>query len=132
MTAGDDPTREPAHQPTMGELHATNIPPDDAEQLRAQIEQTREDLAQTVEAIADKVNVKKQAGAKVDEAKTRLTDAAAHAVQAAPPPVQHALDTAGAEAALLAQRAKPYGKEILAGVGSALVVLLVMRRRNRT
>ncbi|MGN6607500.1 MAG: DUF3618 domain-containing protein [Jatrophihabitans sp.] len=120
-----------ADQPrTMGERHPIDITPDDPEQLRAQIEQTREELAQTVEAIAEKVNVKKQAGLKVDEVKTRVGEAATHAVQAAPPPVQHALDTAITRATPLARQAKPYRKEILAGVGAALFVLLVLRRRG--
>jgi len=57
-------------------------------------------------------------------------EAATHAVQSAPPPVQHALDTATAKAMPVAQKARPYSKEILAGVGAALLVLLILRRKG--
>jgi len=78
------------------------------------------------------VNVKKQAGVKVADTKARITEAASHAIQSAPPPFQQALDTAATKARPLAQQAAPYRKEIIAGVGAALLVLLVLRRRVRS
>ena len=43
------------------------------EQIQADIEQQREQLAETVDALTAKLDVKAQAGAKVDEVKHRAT-----------------------------------------------------------
>ena len=123
----EDGTTIGEQQAALSEQHGQSPDPDE---LRAQIEHTREELAQTVEAIADKVNVKKQAGEKIDVAKHRLGDAAAHARSSAPPPVQHALDTVGEKAAPVARRAEPYRNQILAGVGVLLVLVVIKRRRG--
>lgn len=47
--------------------------PDQAQQLRAEIEQTREHLGATVEELAAKVDVKNRAQAKVAEVRGRVT-----------------------------------------------------------
>ena len=72
-------TSEPVNQPG---------PPDDLEQLRAEIEQTREHLGDTVDQLAAKADVKAQAQAKAADLTQRAKDTAGQARQ-------HAADTVG-------------------------------------
>jgi len=105
------------------------------DEVKADIAATRAELEQTVDALGDKLNVKKQARHSVDEMRERAADAAAKAKQAAPEPVQHAMDRAAAATGPYARQAAavaaPHRTKILAGVSAALVVLLVVRRRRR-
>jgi ElaB/YqjD/DUF883 family membrane-anchored ribosome-binding protein len=71
----------------------------DTEQLRREIERTRAELGATVEALSHKTDVKAQARAKAEEAKTRAQD----------------------------NPAVP----LAAGIGVAIVVLWLIRRRRR-
>ena len=72
-------TSEPVNQPG---------PPDDLEQLQAEIEQTREHLGDTVDQLAAKADVKAQAQAKAADLTQRAKDTAGQARQ-------HAADTVG-------------------------------------
>lgn len=105
--------------------------PADTNDIRQEIEATRADLADTVDSLSAKLDVKAQAKAKASDVKATVTDAAAKAKQAAPPPVQHSLDRAGAAIRPAVAKADPYRVQILAGVGLAVVVVLLARRRGR-
>ena len=102
--------------------------------VRSDIEQARAELAATVDALSDKLDVKARAGDKVSEAKAKVVEGAARAKQAAPPPVQHALDVAGAKAApvvsQVAHKAAPHRNKLLAGAVVAAVVLVIARKRR--
>jgi small-conductance mechanosensitive channel len=71
MTAGEP----------LGEPAGAHAPPDDAEQLRQEIERTREQLGETVEQLAAKVDVKSRAQAKAAELTGRVKTTAARARQ---------------------------------------------------
>jgi uncharacterized protein DUF3618 len=113
--------------------------PSDPEAIRADIEQARTELADTVDALSDKLNVKAQAAGKATAAKEAAKDkvgAAAEQVRAAaPPPVQHALDSVGEKAGPVVQqvaaKTEPHRSKIIAGAAAALVVLVVVRRRRK-
>lgn len=79
------------------------------DEVRADIAATRAELQDTVDALTDKLDVKKQAGKKVDEVKAK-----------APEPVQQAVETVS-----------PYGKQIALGTAAAVLVLLLVRRLRR-
>jgi cell division septum initiation protein DivIVA len=169
------------------------------DEIREEIEQTRVELSDTVDALTAKLDVKAQVKGRVAEAKSSVTGKAANAVakakQAAPAPVQNALDMAGAKlngttgangrlnsagariddarirvtqagakasplveqartkasplveqartkasplveqartkASPLVEQARPYGKQIAAGLGALLAAVLVLRRRSK-
>ena len=111
--------------------------PESVTDIRAEIDKTRADLAETVDALSDKLNVKAQAAHKVDDAKAGVQHAAAkakdaidHVARAAPEPVKHTIAKAEGAVAPVARRAKPYGKQIAAGMGTALLGLILVRRRR--
>jgi len=109
----------------------TDTPGADApEYLRAELDETREKLADTVDLLAAKVDVKAQAEQRNDSVKSTVADKAAHAKNAAPPPVQHALEEAGAAASPAVAKAKQH-KQLLIGA-SVLILLLIALRRWRS
>lgn len=78
--------------------------------MRADIAATRAELQDTVDALSEKLDVKAQAGKKIEAAKAK-----------APEPVQQAVDTVA-----------PYRTQLALGAAAAVLVLLVVRRvRNR-
>lgn len=79
------------------------------EELQTEIEKTREALGETVDALSAKTDVKARVGAKVDEAKGRVHDAAT--------------DDQG--------DLKPAVPAGAAAVAVGIVALLVWRRRRR-
>ena len=105
--------------------------PQSADEIREEIEQTRAELGETVDALTSKLDVKAQAHDRVDAAKATVAAKATQAKQAAPVPVRNALDQASSAAAPLVEKARPYGKQIAAGVGALLALLFVARRRSR-
>ena len=105
--------------------------PQTADEIRAEIEQTRAELGSTVDALTAKLDVKAQAHDRVDAAKASVVAQASRAKQAAPAPIQNAMDSAGSAAAPLVDRARPYSKQILAGAGALLALVVVLRRRSR-
>ncbi len=81
------------------------------DEIRAEIDQTRADLGAAVDQLADRLNVKAQAGAKLDDLKSSATNAASRIKAAAP---------------------QQRNKIIAAAAGAVLVVIgLVVRRRSR-
>jgi ElaB/YqjD/DUF883 family membrane-anchored ribosome-binding protein len=76
-----------------------------ADDIRHEIEATRADLADTVDALSAKLDVTAQAKAKANDVRATVSDTAA--------------------------KAEPYRVQILAGVGVAVALLLVTRRRTR-
>lgn len=83
------------------------------DEVRADIAATRAELQDTVDALTDKLDVKKQAGKKVDEVKSEVR-------AKTPEPVQQAVETVS-----------PYGKQLALGAAAAVVVLLIVRRLRR-
>lgn len=81
----------------------------DIEELQTEIAKTREALGETVDALSAKTDVKARVGAKVDEAKGRVQDAAT--------------DDQG--------NLKPAVPAGAAAVAVGIVALLVWRRRRR-
>ena len=74
--------------------------PSTPDEIRAEIDQTRADLGAAVDQLADKLNVKAQAGAKLDDLKSSATNAASR-VKAADPGQRNKIIAAGAAAVLL-------------------------------
>lgn len=116
----------------------SDFTPSDPDAIRTDIERTRAELADTVDALAAKADVKAQASHKVeaakDAAKDKVSSAAASAKAATPEPVQQALGTVAEKAGPAAHRVDevtaPHRGKILAGVGVAVLVFVVVRRRR--
>ena len=112
-------------------------PPDggDIDAVRADIATTRADLADTVDELTDRLNVPHRAADAVGGAGRKVAETASRAKQAAPAPVQHALDRAGEKAGPIAhqanERTKPHRGKIVAGLAVAAVVALIVIRRGR-
>jgi DNA-binding XRE family transcriptional regulator len=83
----------------------------DTEQLRREIERTRAELGATVEALSHKADVKAQARAKAEQAKVQAREKA--------------------ELARSQAQQKP-AVPLAAGIGVAIVVLWLIRRRRRS
>ena len=119
-------------EPTDGT--ADEATPTSTEQIRAEIEQTRAELADTVDQLSDRLNVKAQAGRKADDLKHTIVEKGAQAKASAPQPVQQAMDKVGEKAGPVAHQVndatRPHRIKILAGAVAALVVLVVVRRRQ--
>lgn len=82
------------------------------EELQTEIEKTRQSLGETVDALSAKTDVKARVGAKVDEAKRRVQDAATDDQGDLKPAV-------------------PAGAAAMALVAVGIVALLVWRKRRR-
>ena len=110
----------------------------DPDAIREEISQTREDMAETLDALSAKFDVKGQAKAKVDNAKTEAkakvdtakTQAKAKADQAKTQ--AQALVSQATEQAQTAYQRQP--KAVIIGVGAAVLAIvagLVYRRARR-
>jgi hypothetical protein len=112
-------------------------PPDggDIDAVRADIAATRSELADTVDELTDRLNVPHRAADAMGEAGRKVAETATRAKQAAPEPVQHALDRVGEKAGPIArqanERTKPHRGKIVAGLAAAAVVALIAIRRGR-
>lgn len=133
-TAADATPTESRPAPAHAAEPAAQPQPVDPDAIRADIERTRSELSDTVNQLSDKLNVKSQAADKLTAAKQAVSERAAKAKAAAPPPVQHALDQAGAKAGPAArqvsQKAEPHRSKIIAGAIVGVLVLLILRRRK--
>ena len=102
------------------------------DEIRADIEQTRNELAETVDQVIDKLNPKTQVSDKAHAVRDAAAARATQAKEAAPPPVQHVLDSIGQRTAPVAKQVNdataPHRSKIAAGVAAAVVALLVVRR----
>ncbi|MEJ7782722.1 MAG: DUF3618 domain-containing protein [Solirubrobacteraceae bacterium] len=133
---------------TPGSTDPAGAPPADTdkspEQLRSEIAEAREDLGETVEQLAAKADVKARAHDAVEDAKGRAHDK----VEEGKDQVRHAADrvqataqqkrTEGistddvrgaAQTGVEQAKANP-ALAIAAGVGVALLVILILRRRG--
>lgn len=114
------------------------------EQLRSEIAETREDLGETVEQLAAKADVKARGQEAVDDAKGRARDEvedrkdrvrqAAQRVQATAQQKREegvSADDVRAAAQTGVEKAKANPvPAVAAGVGAALLVILILRRRS--
>jgi ElaB/YqjD/DUF883 family membrane-anchored ribosome-binding protein len=98
----------------------------DPEALRQEISQTREDMGETLYALSAKLDVKGQAKAKVDNAKTEAKVKADQAKTQA-----HALVSQAKEQAQTAYHRQPKAVIIGAGAVLAIVAGLLLRRARR-
>ena len=105
--------------------------PQTADEIREEIEHTRAELGDTVDALTNKLDVKAQAHDRIDAAKASVSAKASQAKASAPAPVQNALNQAGTAAAPLVDKARPYRKQIAAGVGALLALVFLARRRSK-
>ena len=104
----------------------------DAERLKAEIEATRAELAQTADALAAKLDVKAQASKKVHAVGEKVSDSYTHVHDAAPAPVQKALDKTGqAVSPVVARAAADKRRTLLVLAGTAAVLVVVRKIRNR-
>lgn len=110
----------------------------DPEQIREEIEETREELGETVEALAEKADVKAQAKAKLDSARTGASEKVAQAKQSAQRAVDQVASKAkettpesvGAGAQQLARRAQENPVPVAIGaafVGGVLIGWILAR-----
>jgi ElaB/YqjD/DUF883 family membrane-anchored ribosome-binding protein len=127
----------------MSDQHAAsaaNATPDqrDPESIREEISRTREDMGETLDALSAKLDVKGQANAKVDNAKTeakaKMDDAMTQAkVKADQAKTQaQALVSEAKEQAQTAYRRQP--KAVIIGAGAVVVAIvagLLVRRARR-
>ncbi|MDQ3769255.1 MAG: DUF3618 domain-containing protein [Actinomycetota bacterium] len=139
----DEETRQTEDPATTG-----GSPPADTEkspeQLRSEIAEAREDLGETVEQLAAKADVKARSQEAVEDAKGRARDAveqrkakirqAAERVQAtAQQKREEGISTedvrGAAQAGVEKAKANP-ALAVAAGLGAALLVILILRRRS--
>ena len=96
--------------------------------LRPELDEAREKLGETVDQMAAKLDVKVQAKERVDAMKSTISDKAAQVKNAAPPPVQHAMEKAGSAAAPAMDKARQYDKQLLIGAAALLLLFFLLRR----
>jgi Protein of unknown function (DUF3618) len=105
---------------------------EEEERLKAEIAATRAELAETADALAAKLDVKGQAGRKVQAAGDKVTDGYVQLRESAPPPVRKALTrTEQAVSPLVARAAADKRATLLALAGTVAVMLLIRRIRRR-
>ena len=82
---------------------------------------------------AESLSTSQRRRARLNDAGNAVASAAARARQSAGPPVQNAVNKAGAKTGPLVDRAQPYRAHIIAAVAAiAAVVAVVLRRRGST
>jgi di/tripeptidase len=116
---------------------AAGAPPADTdkspEELRSEIAEAREDLGETVEQLAAKADVKTRAQDAVEEGKGQLRHAADRVQATAQQKRAEGVSTddvrGAAQAGVEQAKANP-ALAIAAGVGAALLVILILRRRS--
>jgi hypothetical protein len=102
--------------------------PTSLEHLRAEFDHARENPDETVDQLAANQDVKAQAKERVDAVKSTISDRAAQAKNAAPPPVQHAMEQVGSAAAPALEKARQHNKQLLIGAAVLLFLLFLLRR----
>jgi hypothetical protein len=109
---------------------------DDAsiEQRRADVVRSREELGAAVEQLTDKLDVKAQAHDHVEHVMNAAKDTASKLKQAAPEPVQRAVEHAGDRVGPVVdgsrQRLEPYRRQAIVGGVVLVLLLLLLRRRS--
>jgi uncharacterized protein DUF3618 len=102
----------------------------DPDEIKAEIEATRAELAESADALAAKLDVKTQAADRLHEVGDKVATSAARAREAAPEPVQKALDKAEQAAQPVLAKAGEDKQRTAFAVGGVLVVVLFLRRRR--
>lgn len=106
----------------------TELPENETEAIKADIEETRVELASTADALAAKLDVKAQAGKKAHEAGARVSRAYESAKASTPEPVQRAWRKAESAASPVVAKATEDKKRTALIVGAMVVAALVARR----
>jgi hypothetical protein len=109
----------------------SELPSNESQAIKADIEQARAELASTADALAAKLDVKSQAGKKVHEAGARVTQAYVSAKTSTPEPVQRAWNKAETAASPVVAKAAEDKKRTALIAGAVVVVALVVRRVMR-
>lgn len=109
----------------------SELPSNESEAIKADIEQARAELASTADALAAKLDVKSQAEKKVHEAGARVNRAYTTAKTSTPAPVQRAWSKAEDAASPVLAKAAEDKKRTALIVGAVLVTALVVRRLTR-
>jgi hypothetical protein len=105
------------------------------ERRRADVAHSRAELGAAVEQLTDKLDVKSQAHDQVDHVLNTAKDTAIKLKEAAPDPVQRAVEHAGDRVGPVLegsrQRLDPYRKQAVVGAVVLVLLILVLRRRTR-
>ena len=110
----------------------SELPSNEAEAIRADIEQTRAELATTADALAAKLDVKAQARRKADETRARASSAYRSARTSVVAPVQRAWSKAAASpVAAKATEDKRRTAVVLATAVVLSATALIVRRVTR-
>jgi hypothetical protein len=103
----------------------------EAEAIKADIEQTRAELAATTDALATKLDVKAQARTKAQAAGAGVSRAYQSARSSMPEPVQRAWSKAGTATSPLAAKAAEDKRRTALVAAAVIVAALVVRRFTR-
>ncbi len=118
----------------MTEADSTRQTPQTAEQIKADIDDARAQLSEAVDALSAKVDVKAQAKARVEQTREAVAGATDRVREATPDPVRRAVGNAAQRVAPAADsglaKVRPYRKQLLAGLGAALIAVVLFRRRS--
>ena len=101
------------------------------ERLKADIEATRAELAETADALAAKLDVKAQAGQRVQAAGAKLSDRYVTLRNSTPRPVQKAMSKAGQAAHPVVAKAAEDKRRTLLVVAGSVAAMVVFRRVRR-
>jgi malonyl CoA-acyl carrier protein transacylase len=102
------------------------------DRIKADIEATRAELAETADALAAHLDVKAQASKKMHQAGQRMGERVSQVRDAPPEPVQKAIGkTEQAVSPVLAKAAADKKRTLLVLAGTAVVLIVVRRVRNR-
>lgn len=114
--------------PSSAHPDAPQPDPSDSEALKADIEATRAQLAETADALAAKLDVKAQAGKRVDEVGEKVHNAYDSAKASAPEPVANAIGKVEQAAAPVLAKATEDKKRTALIAGGVIVALLIVSR----
>jgi hypothetical protein len=103
----------------------------EAEAIKADIEQTRAQLAATTDALAARLDVKAQARVKAQAAGGRVSSAYQSARSSMPEPVQRAWSKAGAVASPVADKAAEDKRRTTLMIAAMVLTAFVVRRVTR-
>ena len=104
---------------------------EEADAIKADIEQARAELAGTADALAAKLDVKAQATRKVHDAGERVADAYESAKRSTPEPVQNAWSKAETVAQPVVAKAAADKKRTALVLAGVVATVLVIRRLTR-
>jgi chromosome segregation ATPase len=109
----------------------SELPSNEAEAIKADIEQARAELASAADALAAKLDVKAQANRKMHEVRARVGTAYSSAKHATPEPVQRAWTKAEAVTSPAVKKAAEDKKRTALIFGAVVVAAVLVRRFTR-